>query len=149
TFQRGSAWVESSTASVASAAVAAGTLATASPDRDTDSGSDRDVDGFCDGADESPGAPRLDRMRLDLIRDPDFVEALAKNSLRSPRTAPGARHDAAGTAWVPQWFEETDDPESPSGRLWAYKGGYWAARAQRAFPPLISLWHADQGGEAS
>ncbi|KAJ2771999.1 Oxysterol-binding protein 3, partial [Coemansia nantahalensis] len=98
TFQRGSAWVESSTASVASAAVAAGTLATASPDRDTDSDSDGGVDGFYDGADESPGAPRLDRMRLDLIRDPDFVEALAKNSLRSPRTAPGARDEAAAAA---------------------------------------------------
>ncbi|KAJ2557576.1 Oxysterol-binding protein 3 [Coemansia sp. RSA 1933] len=48
--------------------------------------------------------------------------------------------DAAGADWVPQWFEERDDPHSDSGRSWQYKGGYWDARANRDFPQTVELW---------
>ncbi|KAJ2176680.1 Oxysterol-binding protein 3, partial [Coemansia sp. RSA 530] len=53
-----------------------------SPESDSDS----DEDGFFDSVNGS--AAQENRMRRDLIRDPDFIEALAHNNLRSPRPAP-------------------------------------------------------------
>ncbi|KAJ2689665.1 Oxysterol-binding protein 3, partial [Coemansia spiralis] len=71
--------------------------------------------------------------------DIDTAEA-TKAQLEDAQRDRNRERETAGTAWVPQWFEETDDPESPSGRSWVYKGGYWAARARRDFPPTTPLW---------
>ncbi|KAJ1667940.1 Oxysterol-binding protein 3 [Coemansia sp. RSA 1813] len=48
--------------------------------------------------------------------------------------------DAAGVEWVPQWFEEREDPHCESGRSWQYRGGYWDARANHDFPKAVELW---------
>ncbi|KAJ2780482.1 Oxysterol-binding protein 3 [Coemansia javaensis] len=70
----------------------------------------------------------------------DVAQAI-KTQLEDAQRARNAERAAAGAAWAPQWFEQTADPDSAGGRAWTYKGGYWAARARRAFPPPpADLW---------
>ncbi|KAJ2715421.1 Oxysterol-binding protein 3, partial [Coemansia spiralis] len=85
----GELWTESSTASASasSAAVAARMATTATPAGESDSDSDSGEAAFYGDEDTERREPRLHRMQMDLIRDPDFIEAMAKNNLRSPRVA--------------------------------------------------------------
>ncbi|KAJ2335471.1 Oxysterol-binding protein 3 [Coemansia sp. RSA 2681] len=48
--------------------------------------------------------------------------------------------DESGVEWKAQWFEEREDARSPTGRSWQYRGGYWDAQAQNAFPSAVELW---------
>ncbi|KAJ2357969.1 Oxysterol-binding protein 3 [Coemansia sp. RSA 2618] len=66
---------------------------------------------------------------------------VAKTELEEAQRARKRERDAEGVEWTPQWFVEADDADSPSGCAWSYKGGYWAARAQHAFPETIDLWN--------
>ncbi|KAJ2308910.1 Oxysterol-binding protein 3, partial [Coemansia sp. RSA 2704] len=71
----------------------------------------------------------------------DDAERL-KTELEEAQRARKRDRDAAGTEWAPLWFVEADDPDSPDGRAWSYKGGYWDARAHHAFPQTVDLWHS-------
>ncbi|KAI8325109.1 Oxysterol-binding protein [Martensiomyces pterosporus] len=63
-----------------------------------------------------------------------------KHSLEEAQRARKKDCEAAGVPWKTQWFEERDDPHSSTGTSWQYKGGYWDARANHAFPPSTKLW---------
>ncbi|KAJ1940856.1 Oxysterol-binding protein 3, partial [Kickxella alabastrina] len=69
----------------------------------------------------------------------DEAEAL-KTELEEAQRARKRRRDENEVDWAPQWFELRDDPHSNEGRSWQYSGGYWAARARRAFPQTDQLW---------
>ncbi|PIA13941.1 Oxysterol-binding protein [Coemansia reversa NRRL 1564] len=63
-----------------------------------------------------------------------------KTRLEDAQRVRNRERAAAGTSWVPLWFELREDSDSQSGHAWAYKGGYWEARARHAFPPSLPLW---------
>ncbi|KAJ2619254.1 Oxysterol-binding protein 3 [Coemansia sp. RSA 1290] len=70
------------------------------------------------------------------VDDAEYI----KNELEEAQRARKRDRDAQGVTWTPQWFEESDDADSPTGRAWTYKGGYWDARAHHAFPPTVDLF---------
>ncbi|KAJ2743046.1 Oxysterol-binding protein 3 [Coemansia sp. BCRC 34301] len=63
-----------------------------------------------------------------------------KHSLEEAQRARKRARDESGVTWKAQWFEEREDPYSPSGRSWQYCGGYWDAKAQNAFSSATELW---------
>ncbi|KAJ1821602.1 Oxysterol-binding protein 3 [Coemansia sp. RSA 2675] len=63
-----------------------------------------------------------------------------KQKLEDAQRARKRERDESGTPWKAQWFEERDDKQSPTGRSWQYRGGYWDAHAKNAYPRTIELW---------
>ncbi|KAJ1846480.1 hypothetical protein LPJ73_004516, partial [Coemansia sp. RSA 2703] len=63
-----------------------------------------------------------------------------KHELEEAQRARKRRRDEAGVQWAAKWFALCDDPYSPDGASWQYRGGYWAARAKHDFPPANQLW---------
>ncbi|KAJ2159635.1 Oxysterol-binding protein 3 [Coemansia sp. RSA 552] len=60
-----------------------------------------------------PAALRVSRMRRDLIRDPDFIEALAQNNLRSPRPVPNTEGIASATEQAGDGHKDAQDAKAP------------------------------------
>ncbi|KAJ2893945.1 Oxysterol-binding protein 3, partial [Coemansia aciculifera] len=65
---------------------------------------------------------------------------LIKHSLEEAQRARKKERDESGVKWEAQWFEEREDANSPTGRSWQYRGGYWDAQAQNEYPPTAELW---------
>ncbi|KAJ2882851.1 Oxysterol-binding protein 3 [Coemansia aciculifera] len=63
-----------------------------------------------------------------------------KQKLEEAQRARKRERDESGLQWKAQWFEEREDAQSPTGRSWQYRGGYWDARAKNTYPPALELW---------
>jgi hypothetical protein len=70
------------------------------------------------------------------VEEADAIKAKLEAEQRQRRQ----QMEAKGQAWEAQWFELCDDEYSSEKRCWKYKGGYWEARQQRAFPNRLKLW---------
>ncbi|KAJ2118266.1 Oxysterol-binding protein 3 [Coemansia sp. RSA 922] len=69
----------------------------------------------------------------------DDAEQIKQKLEEAQRTRKRERDESA-FQWKAQWFEEREDPQSPTGRSWQYRGGYWDARAKNTYPPALDLW---------